>query len=147
MLQQFKMSNNYLDLLSSLWWAVTKYKANLLTLSNIHLCVPIFLCQILHKLFASPNLEYGSSVWDPFRQYQIDAVEMVQRRAARFVTGQYNRYQSVTSMLQELKWTTLQQRRQEQRLVNLYKCVNNINTLQIPPYVVKPTRTTKRTTQ
>jgi hypothetical protein len=31
-----------------------------------------------------PNLEYGSSVWDPFRQYQIDAVEMVQRRAARF---------------------------------------------------------------
>ena len=56
-----------------------------------------------------PNLEYGSSVWDPFRQYQIDAVEMVQRRAARFVTGQYNRYQSVTSMLQELKWTYLQQ--------------------------------------
>ena len=80
-----------------------------------------------------PNLEYGSSVWDPFRQYQIDAVEMVQRRAARFVTGQYNRYQSVTSMLQELKWTSLQQRRQEQRLVNLYKCVNNINALQIPP--------------
>ena len=90
-----------------------------------------------------PNLEYGSSVWDPFRQYQIDAVEMVQRRAARFVTGQYNRYQSVTSMLQELKWTSLQQRRQEQRLVNLYKCVNNINALQIPPYVVRPTRTTR----
>jgi hypothetical protein len=90
-----------------------------------------------------PNLEYGSSVLDPFRQYQIDAVEMVQRRAARFVTGQYNRYQSVTSMLQELKWTSLQQRRQEQRLVNLYKCVNNINALQIPPYVVRPTRTTR----
>jgi hypothetical protein len=87
-----------------------------------------------------PNLEYRSSVWDPFRRYQIDAVEMVQRRAARFVTGQYNRYQSVTSMLQELKWTSLQQRRQEQRLVNLYKCVNNINALQIPPYVVRPTR-------
>ena len=86
-----------------------------------------------------PNLEYGSSVWDPFRQYQIDAVEMVQRRAARFVTGQYNRYQSVTSMLQELKWTSLQQR-QEQRLVNLYKCVNNINALQTPLYVVRPTR-------
>jgi hypothetical protein len=46
-------------------------------------------------------------------------------------------------MLQELKWTSLQQRRQEQRLVNLYKCVNNINALQIPPYVVRPTRTTR----
>jgi glycerol-3-phosphate acyltransferase PlsY len=33
--------------------------------------------------------------------------------SARFVTGQYNRYQSVTSMKQELKWTSLQ-RRQEQ---------------------------------
>jgi hypothetical protein len=43
-------------------------------------------------------------------------------------------------MLQELKWTSLQQRRQEQRLVNLYKCVNNINGLQIPPYAVRPTR-------
>jgi hypothetical protein len=45
----------------------------------------------------------------PVMSFQIDAVEMVQRRAARFVTGQYNRYQSVTSMLQELKWTSLQQ--------------------------------------
>ena len=80
---------------------------------------------------------------EPLRQYQIDAVEMVQRRATRFVTGQYNSYLSVTSMLQELKWTSLQQRRQEQRLVNLYKCVNNINALQIPPYVVRPTRTTR----
>ena len=90
-----------------------------------------------------PNFEYGSSVWDPFRQYQIDAVEMVQRRAAHFVTDQYNCYESVTSMLQEeLKWTSLQQR-QEQRLVNLYKCVSNINALQMPPYVVRPTRTTR----
>jgi hypothetical protein len=46
-------------------------------------------------------------------------------------------------MLQELKCTSLQQRRHEQRLVNLYKCVNNINALQIPPYVVRPTRTTR----
>jgi hypothetical protein len=45
-------------------------------------------------------------------------------------------------MLQELKWTSLQQRRQEQRLGNLYKCINNINALQIPPYAVRPTRTT-----
>ena len=97
-----------------------------------------------YTILVRPNLEYGSSVWDPFRQYQIDAVEMVQSRsrAARFVTGQYNRYQSVTSMFQELKWTSLQQR-QEQRLVNLYKCVSNINALQMPPYVVRPTRTTR----
>jgi hypothetical protein len=46
-------------------------------------------------------------------------------------------------MLQELKWISLQQRPQEQRLVNLYKCVNNINALQIPPYVVRPTSTTR----
>ena len=81
-----------------------------------------------------PNLEYGSSVWDPFRQYQIDAVEMVQRRAARFVTGQYNRYQchvdapgaemdiSTTETTRTAIGKPLQMRKQHQRSADTTLC-------------------------
>ena len=49
---------------------------------------------------------------------------MVQRRAARFVTGRYRRTSSVADMLEGLDWRSLQQRRSDQRLTMLYKIVN-----------------------
>jgi hypothetical protein len=45
------------------------------------------------------------------RQYQINKVEAVQRRAVMFATGEYQRTSIVTAMLQQLKWQTLQSRR------------------------------------
>ena len=36
-----------------------------------------------------PTLEYASSVWDPYQQNDIYRLEMVQRRAARYVTNRY----------------------------------------------------------
>jgi hypothetical protein len=56
---------------------------------------------------------------------------------------------SLTSLLHFLRFLlrnakmTITLAVEEQRLVNLYKCVNNINALQISPYVVRPTRTTR----
>ena len=37
-----------------------------------------------------PVLEYCSLVWDPHHKKYIRLVEMVQRRAARFVLGRYS---------------------------------------------------------
>ena len=42
-----------------------------------------------YKSLVRPTMEYGSSVWDPYREYQKAALEKVQRRAARFVTNTY----------------------------------------------------------
>ena len=36
-----------------------------------------------------PKLEYASCVWNPHTQCNIDKIEMVQRRAARFVHNDY----------------------------------------------------------
>ena len=36
-----------------------------------------------------PTLEYASAVWDPFRTTDINRLEQVQRRAARFVHRNY----------------------------------------------------------
>ena len=39
-----------------------------------------------------------------------DQLEMIQRRAARWVTGRYHNTSSVTDMLHSLDWRTLGQR-------------------------------------
>ena len=46
----------------------------------------------------------------------IDALDRVQRRGARFVCANYRREASVTKMLEELGWESLQERRLHQRL-------------------------------
>ena len=65
-----------------------------------------------YKTMARPQVEYASSVWDPHTQRNINRVEQVQRRAARyFFTNNYSSTSSVTAMLERLEWETLPQRR------------------------------------
>ena len=45
----------------------------------------------------------------------------VQKREARFVTGNYTFEGSMTFIVMELKWGTLQKRRKNNRLILLYK--------------------------
>ena len=74
-----------------------------------------------------PNLEYGSSAWDPHTKKQINAIEGVQCRAARFVKQCHERTPGmVTKLLSDLQWPSLQQRRKEARLVTMYKAVNGL---------------------
>ena len=55
-----------------------------------------------------------------------DKLEMVQRRAARFVKGRYGMFESVTQMLEQLTWTPLSKRRENSRLILFYKIINNL---------------------
>ena len=63
----------------------------------------------------------AQTVWDPCQKYNSDKVEVVQRRAARFVKSRYIRYSSVSDMLDVLGWPPLSQRRQEARLIMFFK--------------------------
>ena len=51
-----------------------------------------------------------------------DALEKVQKRAGRFVAGNYT-YEtgSMTGILEQLKWESLKKRRKDSRLIMLYK--------------------------
>ena len=51
---------------------------------------------------------------------------MVQRRAARWVTGRYHNTSSVSDMLRSLDWRSLEQRRVDSRLTILYKIRNHL---------------------
>ena len=55
-----------------------------------------------------PILEYACSAWS---QVNINKLEMVQHRAAGFITGNYSYQASVTAILAKLNLPTLAQRK------------------------------------
>ena len=56
---------------------------------------------------------YGATVWDPYLQQDIDRLHRVQRRGARFITGDYKSRSPgcVTQMLVEHNLLSMQERR------------------------------------
>ena len=71
-------------------------------------------------MYIRPSLEYCSVVWAPYTKRNIDKLEAVQRRAARFVTSNYSYTSSVTAMMETLNWNTLHARRNILRLIMFY---------------------------
>ncbi|XP_072175479.1 uncharacterized protein [Diadema setosum] len=90
-----------------------------------------------YKTLVRPIVQYASTVWDPSSKNLIHKVEMFQRRAARFTLNRYHNTSSVTKMLQELDWTTLEQRRKNDRLIMMYKIHNNPTPLSALDYSIK----------
>ena len=79
-----------------------------------------------YKALIRPQVEYAALIWDPYTDKNINKIEAVQRRAARFCMNRYRRRASVTDMLEYLHWPTLQARRQVSRLCMLYKISNGL---------------------
>ena len=89
-----------------------------------------------------PILEYSSTVWDPHLIKNINTIEKVQRRAARWVMSDYSQ-SSVTSMLDKLQWSTLHKRRYISRLQMFYKIIYHHLALEVPPYFISTQRPTR----
>ena len=84
--------------------------------------------RILEQVYISlvrPHLEYCSTVWSPHCKKDINKVKSIQRQAARFVLQRYQRRDSVTSMLKELEWKSLEWRNAAS-LAMLYKIQHNM---------------------
>jgi len=84
-----------------------------------------------YETIVRPQLEYASAVWDPHKVGQVKELERVQRRAARMVSGKpwWRRPGDdpglTDSLLDELKWDSLSERRLCNRMSRMYKAVNN----------------------
>ena len=90
-----------------------------------------------------PHLEYSCTLWDPYNQGLIQKLEAVQRRAARFACRNNDHHSSVTKMLEDLKWDSLQMHRQANRLTLLYKSINGQVAIPAQTFltpIVRPTR-------
>ena len=68
-------------------------------------------------------MEYAAPIWDPHLSKDSHMLENIQRRAARFIKGDFRTTASVTKMLQELGLKDLKDRRRDLRLALLFKVV------------------------
>ena len=81
--------------------------------------------QMAYTTYNRPTVEYASPVWDPHTKRNTNKIEMVQRRCARYVTGNFDRTSSVTFLLNCLSWPTLEERRRQYRLAVMYRILHN----------------------
>ena len=79
-----------------------------------------------YLMLVCPILEYACVAWSPYHQCNIHAIEMVQRHAARYALNNCNRYASVSEMIGELGWPTLESRHNILRTVMMYKIMNKL---------------------
>ena len=95
---------------------------------NLHMCSPE-LKEIAYKALVRPHLEYASPAWSPHTQRNINKIESVQTRAARFVLGNYT-YGPESSIRNEihskLGWKPLYVRRALYDLSFFYKVRNGL---------------------
>ena len=102
---------------------------------NLHSC-PEEIKSRAYTTLVRPMLEYSSAAWDPYRKYQVNCLEMVQRRAARFVTRTQGMDEGcVTRALNHLQWPTLESRRKVARLSLLHKTLHGKASVAMPSYV------------
>ncbi|KAI8494401.1 hypothetical protein Bbelb_276270 [Branchiostoma belcheri] len=84
-------------------------------------------------------------VWDPHTPDKVSRMETVQRRAARYVYNNYRRTASVTEMLGNLVWKSLQHRRKMARLTTMFKVLHNTISVPHASCLVPAARCSRRT--
>ena len=109
---------------------------------NLYKCNSDTKCMAYTSL-VRPTLEYASPVWDPHLNKNISAIEMVQRRAARWVKSDYHWNSSVTAMLCDLHWPNLSCRRRISRLKTFYNAIYKTSALKIPHYFMSTSYATR----
>ena len=83
-----------------------------------------------------PILEYASSCWSPTTEKHTKMIEMVQHSAAKFALNRYPRkghYEdfSISKLIDELGWDTLEARRNQAKLSMAFKILHG--DLILPP--------------
>ena len=100
---------------------------------------------LAYNSLVRPQVEYGSAVWSPYMKENEDKIEMVQRRAARWVSNDYSTDSSVTEMMSNLGWRSLENRRYDALLLMFYKVVYGLVAIPVPSYFERPKVYTRHT--
>ena len=90
---------------------------------NLRRC-PTKLKETAYISLVRSTMEYAAAVWDPHLSKDVQALDRVQRRAARFICGEYQSTSSVTTMLAQIGLTNLERRRRDLRLALLFKVIH-----------------------
>ena len=95
-----------------------------------------------------PHLEFCSPAWTVHQKKDEDAIESVQRKAARWICAHWNPLtytwsKTYEESCEELKWPTLRQRRRFLSACQTYKIVNDLDCIRFNDYFRYVTSTTR----
>ena len=76
---------------------------------------------VAYKTLVSFQLEYATSIWHPYHKTQTGQVEKVQRTASRWTCKRWRNTSSVSDMLDELEWSSVETRGEQSSLAFFYK--------------------------
>ena len=98
-----------------------------------------------YNTLVRPQLEYAASIWDPYTKEKTHQLEKKKKkkRTARWTTSNYDYRSSVTAMLDQLGWRTLEQRRADARLCLFYKIVYGLVAVPVPDYIQPTSRVSR----
>ena len=99
------------------------------------MCPKNIKCAAYFTLLLRPHLEYSGFARKTLR---------VQKKAARFVENNYHKETgTVTKLLEDFGWPTLETRRKYMRLFMFYKIINNEIDMKLPDFVMEQKRATR----
>ncbi len=81
---------------------------------------------LTYKTLVRPYIEYCDTVWDPHTNNNINKLEAIQNKAARWARRDYRHTTSVTLLKQDIKLDPLATQRQIHRQQMLNKITNNL---------------------
>ena len=92
-----------------------------------------------YQAMVRPHLEYCAPVWDPHAVKNIEILEKVQKRAARWLTAKWDNNskqwnKSYLQSLSELNWRSLQQRRSYLNQCQTFKVLNGLDYIEFAKY-------------
>ena len=77
--------------------------------------------EVAYKTLFRPKLKYAAPIWSPYSKLQINQVEKVQRTAVRWTCRRWGNTSSVSEMLDELEWPSLEARTDQSSLLLFHK--------------------------
>ena len=111
---------------------------------NLHQC-PRELKETAHFSSVHSGMDYSCCVLDPFLQWDVEKLETIQGKAACFVKNEHRRESefSVSGMVRQLGWDSLQDRCRNARLALFFKAVNGEVAIPISEFVTQQDRRTQ----
>jgi hypothetical protein len=93
-----------------------------------------------YKSLVRPTVEYASSVWDPYHQNNKAQARNGTTKRARYVTNRHHNTSSVSSMIEDLNWKSMEDRRKIAKLTMMYKLVNGLVLVNTDDRLISPDR-------
>ena len=87
--------------------------------------LPTKVLSTLYPILIQPHIDYCISVWGACALKYINLIQRLQNRATRAVTGIFDYNQSVSAIINSLKWMTVKHRYFYFLGIFVYKCLNH----------------------